>query len=163
MQTSLILLLIFSLVLSIQGYYLGFYRPPAVLAWLAQSTFVIATFMLIPILAYVLFTQSGAIERLESTGIRAYPGIKESIGISTGRGDNPTWVFEVRASSEEVREFYGSKENTGEWSFQVDDGIFLRFTKDGQVMKIAFRDNPSSDTLIYMIEDGQARLPSTRP
>lgn len=153
MQTSLLLLLIFSLFLSLQGYYLGFYRPPAVLAWLAQSTFVIATFMLMPLLVYVLVLQSGAIERLESAGIRPFPGIRESVGIATGRGDNPTWVFEVRASSEELREFYGSGENTGEWSFQADDGIFLRFTQNEQVMKIAFRDNVSSDTLIYMIED----------
>ena len=153
MQNSLILLLIFSLVLSLQGYYFGIYRPTAVAAWLAQSTFVIATFMLMPILVYVLVTQSGAIDRLERTGIRPYPGISESVGIATGKGDNPTWVFEVRASGDEIREFYRSAENTGDWSFQGDDGIYLRFVKNDRLMKIAFRDNVSSDTLIYMIED----------
>jgi len=33
MQSSLILLLIFCFTLSLQGYYFGFIRPPAVLAW----------------------------------------------------------------------------------------------------------------------------------
>lgn len=153
MQTSLFLLLIFSLFLSLQGYYFGFYRPPKVSAWLAQSTFVIATFMLMPILVYVLVTQSGAIDRLENTGIRPFPGIKESVGIANGRGDNPTWVFGVQASSDEIREFYGSAENTGDWSFEGDDGIYLRFRQNNKVMKIAFRDNWSSHTLIYIIED----------
>jgi hypothetical protein len=136
----------------LQGYYFGLYRPVAVLPWLAQSTFVIATFMLIPILVYVLATQSGAIARLENVGIRPYPGIKGSVGIANGRGDNPTWVFEVQGSSKAIREFYRSAENTGNWSFQGDDGIYLRFSKNDQIMKIAFRDNWSSDTLIYIIE-----------
>ena len=152
MQDSLILLLIFCAALSVQGYYSGFYRPLAVLSWLAQSTFVIATFMLIPILVYVLVTQSGAIERLEKAGIRPYPGIKGSAGIANVRGDNPTWVFEVQGSSDEILEFYRSTENTGNWSFHGDDGIYLRLSKNDQIMKIAFRDNWPSDTLIYIIE-----------
>ena len=154
MQNSLLLLLIFSLVLSLQGYYFGFYRPLAVLSWLAQSTFVIATFLLIPILIYVLVTQVGAIERLENTGIRPFPGIKESVGIANGKGDNPTWVFEVQASSDEIREFYRSAENTGDWSFQGDDGINMRFSNNDRLLKIAYRDSGSSETLIYIIEDG---------
>ena len=152
MQSSLIFLLIICFVLSLQGYYFGFFRPTAVLAWLAQATFVISTFMLIPILVYVLVSQSGDIERLENTGIRPYPGIRESVGFGNGRGDNPTWVFEVHANKGEIREFYGSAANTGDWSFQDDDGIYLRFRKKDLVMKIAFRDNRSSDTLIYIIE-----------
>jgi hypothetical protein len=153
MENSLLYLLIFSLALALQGYYFGIYRPLPALAWLAQSAFVIATFMLMPILVYVLVEQSGAIKRLESTGIQPYPGIKESVGIANGKGDNPTWMFEVQASSAEINEFYRATENTGDWSFQGDDGIFLRFRRNDQVMKIAFRDGYSSDTLIYMIED----------
>jgi hypothetical protein len=154
MQNSLILLLILSLALSLQGYYFGFHRPLAVLSWLAQSTFVIATFMLIPILVYVLAMQSGALKRLENAGIRPFPGITESVGIANGKGDSPTWMFKVRASGDEIREFYTSSENTGDWSFQGDDGIYLRFRRNEKLMKIAFRQNLSSDTLIYMIEDG---------
>ena len=154
MQSSLIFLLIFSLLLALQGYYFGFYRPPPVLAWLAQSAFVIATFMLVPILVYVLIMQSGAIGRLQVAGIRPYPGIQESIGIANGKGDNPTWMFEVQASSAEINEFYRTAENIGDWSFHSDDGIYLRFRRNDKVMKIAFRDGHSSDTLIYIIEDG---------
>jgi hypothetical protein len=153
MQNSLILLLIFSFVLSLQGYYFGIYKPLRVLPWLAQSTFVIATFLLMPTIVYVLVTQSGAIKRLENAGIQPFPGIKESVGIANGRGDNPTWIFEVQASSNEIREFYSSTENAGDWSFQSDDGIYLRFRRDDQVMKIAFQDDWSSDTIIYTIED----------
>lgn len=154
MDKSLIFLLVLSLVLALQGYYFGIHRPLRVLAWLAQSTFVIATFMLIPILVYVLVMQSGAVERLEKTGVRPYPGITQSVGIANGKGDNPTWIFEVQASSDAIREFYRSSKNTGDWSFQGDDGIYLRFRRNDRVMKIAFRDEYASDTLIYIIEDG---------
>ena len=153
MQNSLILLLIFSFVLSLQGYYFGIYKPLRVLPWLAQSTFVIATFLLMPTIVYVLVTQSGAIKRLENAGIQPFPGIKESVGIANGRGDNPTWIFEVQASSNEIREFYRSAENTGDWSFQGDDGSNMRFRKNDRLLKIAYRDSGSPDTLIYIIED----------
>jgi hypothetical protein len=152
-QSSLIYLLIFFVVLALQGYYFGFVRPPVVLAWLQQATFVIATFLMIPILVYVLVSQSGAIGRLENTGIRPYPGITESVGVGNGVGDHPTWIFEVQASSGDVRKFYSSAENTGDWSFHGDDGIFLRFRKGDLEMKIAHRDSWSSDTLIYMLEE----------
>ena len=97
MDHTLIFLLIFSLALAVVSYYFGIHRPLPVGAWRSQSAFVVLTFMLIPILVYVLVDQSGAIGRLEGTGIRAHPGIKESVGIANGKGDNPTWVFEVQA------------------------------------------------------------------
>ena len=97
----------------------------------------------------------GAIKRLENTGIQPYPGIKESVGIANGRGDNPTWMFEVQASSAEINEFYRTTENTGDWSFQGDVGIHLRFRRNDQVLKIAFRDGHSSGILIYIIEESQ--------
>lgn len=153
MQDSFLLMLIFSLVLSLQGYYFGFYRPLTMAPWLAQSTFVSATFLLMPFLVFVLVAQSGAIERLENVGIRPHPGIEESVGIANGTGDNPTWVFAVQASSDEIHEFYGTADTTGEWSFQSLDGIYLRFRKDDRVLKIAFREGWSSNTLVYMTED----------
>lgn len=152
MQGSLIFLLIIGFILSLQGYYFGFVRPPAVLAWLQQATFVIAAFLIIPVLVYVLVSQSGAIGRLENTGIRPYPGIRESVGFGNGIGDHPTWIFEVQASSGDIRKFYSSAENTGDWSFQSDDGIYMRFRNGDLVMKIAHRDSWSSDTLVYMLE-----------
>jgi hypothetical protein len=152
MQSSLIFLLIVFIALSLLGYYYGFFRPTVVAAWLSQASFMISTFMMIPILVYVLVSQSGAIERLENTGIRPYPGITESVGLGNGQGDNPTWIFEVRASSGEIREFYSSAQNTGDWAFQGDDGIFLRFRKNDQVLKIAYREDGSSDAIIYIIE-----------
>ncbi|MDH3903453.1 MAG: hypothetical protein OEU84_11105 [Xanthomonadales bacterium] len=153
MDHTLIFLLIFSLALAVVSYYFGIHRPLPVGAWRSQSAFVVLTFMLIPILVYVLVDQSGAIGRLEGTGIRAHPGIKESVGIANGKGDNPTWVFEVQASGAEINEFYRAAENIGDWSFQSDDGIYLRLRRNDRVMKIAFRDGHSSDTIIYIIED----------
>jgi hypothetical protein len=91
MQGSLIFLLIICFFLSLQGYYFGFLRPTAVLAWLQQATFVISTFLLIPILVYVLASQSGAIERLENTGIRPYPSIRESVVFGNGPIDPYTF------------------------------------------------------------------------
>jgi hypothetical protein len=145
-------LLVFCIFLSIQGYYFGFIRPPAVLAWLSQATFVTSTFLLTPFLVFALVNQAGAIERLEETGLQPHPGIIESVGIANGQGDQPTWVFAVRANSRDIREFYTSTANIGDWSFEGDDGLYMRFTKDGMEMKIAHQDGHTSDTLIYMLE-----------
>lgn len=105
-----------------------------------------------PVLVFVLASRSGAIHRLENTGIRPYPDIEESVGFGNGRGDQPIWVFKVHAGSGEIREFYSTAESAGEWSFQDDNGIYLLLRKDGQVMKIAHHRGWSSDSLIYMIE-----------
>lgn len=147
MQLSLILLLLICVLLAIQGYYFGFVRPPRTLAWLQQSTFVIMAFMLIPFLVIVLFQQAGDIENLAQTGFVPHPAITESVGL-TGES---TWVFEIDASENEVREFYRNAANTGNWQLTTDAGVMMIFSRDRQQMTIGYREGRDKNTVIYML------------
>jgi len=158
MQVSLLFLLAVAILLSVQGYYFGYVRPPVVLAWLQQATFIISTFLLVPVLVYVLLNQSGAVKRLAETGIRPYPRITESVGVANGFGENPTWVFEVDATVNEVREFYQAKANTGDWTLQNDAGVFLSFKKGEATMTIAYRQGVSGNTLIYLLKNNSSQV-----
>ena len=93
MDSSLILLLIALIALNIQSYYFGWVRPPKVAAWLQQTSFIVLTFLLIPLLVYSLYSQSQAESRLEDYGIVPHPAIKNAVGIANGKGDNPIWLF----------------------------------------------------------------------
>lgn len=149
MQSSLIILLIFCALLAAQGFYFGFIKPPRTLAWLQQSTFIIMTFMLIPFLIVVLIQQQGDIEKLAQTGFMPHPAITKSVGL-TGES---TWVFEIDASENEVRDFYKNPENTGDWKLTIDTGVMMIFSLDSQKMTIGYREGRGANTLSYMLSE----------
>ena len=153
MQQSIIILLILCILLAILGFYFGFIRPPRVMAWLQQSTFLIMTFMLIPIILLVLYSQDGSLERLTETGFMLHPAITESVGIGYGKGTNPTWVFEINSNKNEIRDFYLSAENTGEWTLSTDSDIMLIYKKGNQRMTIGIREGRSANTLIFTLNE----------
>lgn len=152
MQTSIILLLVACIALAIEGYYFGFVRPPRVLAWLQQATFIIMTFMLVPLLLLVLYYQSAAEDRLKEAGFTPHPSIRESIGIGFGAGNNPIWVFEFDAGEQAFRDFYTSAENTGDWKLVSDNGFFLIFEQAGASMLAGFREGRGSNTLTFTLD-----------
>jgi hypothetical protein len=136
-DTSLILLLVFLIAVEIQAFYFGFVSPPRTGAWLQQASFVILSFLLIPLLVYVLYSQAAAASRLGKYGIEAHPAIDSSIGIGNGYGDNPTWIFELKSDGEDILEFYRQDSSS---------------TRESKTMTIASRDSPDSKTLIIMIK-----------
>jgi len=83
--------------LAAEGYYFGFVRPPKVLAWLQQATFILMLLMMIPLVSFALWKQAGAVERLANTGVKPHPGILHSVGLATGPS---TWVFKAKNTSD---------------------------------------------------------------
>ncbi|NCF18602.1 MAG: hypothetical protein GWP63_10195 [Haliea sp.] len=152
MDTSLILLLVFLIAVEIQAFYFGFVSPPRTGAWLQQASFVILSFLLIPLLVYVLYSQAAAASRLGKYGIEAHPAIDSSIGIGNGYGDNPTWIFELKSDGEDILEFYRQDSSRDGWVLVEDNSLLLRFTRESKTMTIASRDSPDSKTLIIMIK-----------
>ena len=75
MDDTLIFLLIGFVLIDIQAYYFGFISPPPILAWLQQACFTVFTFLLIPLLIYVRYSQAGSVGRLEQHRIESYPAI----------------------------------------------------------------------------------------
>ena len=148
MQPQLVVLLIICVVLAAQGYYFGFVRPPKALAWLQQATFIMMLFMIIPLVSLTLWRQSGAVERLASTGVKPHPGILYPVGLATGPS---IWVFKTKSNPEDVKSFYHSKDSLDGWELiSRFDNMFI-VSNGEEKMTISMSRNADSKTIIYMI------------
>jgi len=119
------------------SFYLGFVRPPRVLAWQSKAAFLVFLFMLAPLLVYVLLTQSQAVERLEELGFSAHPGTIEAVGVANGVGENPVWLFKVEDDGERVLDFYRKPGSHPGWELKTDSGNMLIFRQGGRRVTIA--------------------------
>ena len=151
MDNSLIYLLIGFVLIDIQAYYFGYINPPPVLAWLQKASFTVFTFLLIPLLVYVLYSQAGSVGRLEKHGIERHPAIQHAVCIANGIGENPTWVFQLDSDEENVLAFYKQLLSSSGWTLTEDMGLYLRYTQDGQALTIAQRNTATNNTLTIMI------------
>jgi len=155
MQISLIYLLLFSIIMSVLTFYIGFVRPPRVLAWLSQAAFLMWLFFLIPVLGYVLFQQNGAIERLESTGFATHPAITESVGIANGVGSNPTWLFKIEGDLRQIMDFYRSDDSHPGWEMKGGNDKVMIFEKGNEQMAVAARKGWSDSSIMFSLSKVQ--------
>ncbi len=80
-----------------------------------QTGLFVLTLTLIPAFSLVLWQQSGAIDRLEATGVAAHPGLAAVVGLGYGSASRPFWLFESDASFEEIAAFYQQQSNRRGW------------------------------------------------
>jgi hypothetical protein len=153
MQTSIIVILLICIILAAEGCYAGFIRPIRVFAWMAQAGFIFMTFGMIPCLIIALWLQSGAKERLARTGFVPHPSIKESVGIATGIGKNPTWTFKTEESDKSIADFYRLEKNRKGWKLANNRSLMMIFEKDKKKMVIGVHKGWTSNTLIYMLTE----------
>lgn len=148
MQPQLVVLLIICAVLASQGYYFGFVRSPKALAWLQQATFILMLFMIIPLVSLVLWKQSGAVERLASTGVKPHPGILYPVGLATGPSK---WVFKAKSTPEDIISFYHLKDSLDGWVLISRSDSMLIVANGEENMTISMSRNTDSQTIIYMM------------
>lgn len=151
MDDTLIFLLIGFVLIDIQAYYFGFISPPPILAWLQQACFTVFTFLLIPLLIYVLYSQAGSVGRLEQHGIESHPAIQHAIGIANGLGENPTWVFQLNSDEDNLLAFYKQSLSSAKWKLTEETELYLRYTLAEQTLTIAQRQSATDNTLTIMI------------
>jgi hypothetical protein len=152
MQSSLLWLLLFCLVMAAISYYLGFVRPPVVLAWLSQASFITLLFLLIPVLLYVLNQQRGAVGRLEQAGFSGPPVKVESVGFGNGIGEKPTWLFEAEGEAMGILDFYRSPDSRSEWELTADGGQMLVFKRGGEAMTVTGISRNSATSLMFNLD-----------
>jgi hypothetical protein len=116
---------------------------------LQQASFILLTFLLIPLLIYILYSQGGSINRLEKYGIKAHPKIQHVIGNGNGYGENPTWIFQLGSNEGNVLAFYKQLLFSSQWKLTEDTELYLRYTQEEKILTIAHRKSPSKDTLNY--------------
>ena len=152
MDKSIILLLIFSVILSALSFFLGYYRPAKSFSWLAKLSFFFVTAILIPVLFLVLVFQSSAQSRLSKTGFVPYPGITEAVGISFGTGKNPVWMFKIKGENR-IRDFYSVESNRPGWKLIQSDGNIDLYQKGNNKMSVGQQKGLTSSSIIYMLEE----------
>jgi hypothetical protein len=154
MQPQMILLLIVCILLAAQGYYLGFIRPPRALAYLAKATFIFMSFVMVPLLSYTLYLQFGAVERLSRTGLVPHPKIAHAVGLATGKGANPTWVFKLnqvnQTAQKSALDFYLLPENIDGWEFYSKSESMIFLSSSQGKMTIMTGNSGGAEIIIYM-------------
>ena len=148
MQPQLMVLLFICIVFAAQGFYFGFVRPPKVLAWLQQATFILMLFMMIPLVSFALWKQVGAVERLASTGVKPHPGILHPIGLATGPS---AWVFKAKSNPEDIKSFYHSEDSFEGWEIISSSGNMLIVSNGDEKMTISMSRDADSAIINYMM------------
>jgi hypothetical protein len=144
-------LLVILLLIAGQSLWFGLVKPVAPLAWLQQTSFVITTFILIPLVVFVLYSQATATDRLEKIGIEAHPAIKHADGIGNGWGEHPIWVFSLEADAADVLDYYFRALADTQWQILENNGLYLRYRKQDQILMIAHKRRPGHNTLVISV------------
>ncbi len=136
MQASILSLLGFSLALAGLLFYLYVLRRESDFGGWGIAGLATILVLIVPVLLLVLWNQSEAEQRLRDIGFRPHPDFDSSVGLATGGGDNPTWVFASGAGRESILYFYRRPENHAGWSLVADNTASLAFGKAGQRVTI---------------------------
>ena len=104
-------------------------------------------FFIAPIIATTLYYQSGAEDRLQKSGFTPHSSFESSVGVATGTGDNPIWMFSTNSDKQTIVDFYKQEQNHQDWKLTGEDAKWLIFTKEDQKMRI----NISNNTVLFMI------------
>ena len=147
MDTSLIITLTVLLLFVWSLYYYLFIKRESDFFYLGKIGLVIIMFVIVPILATVLYYQGGAKERLNTTGFTPHSSFESSIGVAAGTGDNPIWMFSTEFNKASLIDFYKQEQNHKGWKLTSEDEKWLIFSKKNQNMRI----NISNSTALFVI------------
>ena len=147
METSLILILGISLFYAALLYYLFIVKRLKDLGSQGVAGMMVILFVIAPIVLIVVFNQSGAEQRLKEYGFNPHPDFTSSIGVATGSGENPIWLFSTETKTESIVQFYKKAENHDGWLFIRENNNGLVFVKKDKKMLINISNENVSFTL----------------
>ena len=140
MESSLILTLGLSLLYAASLYYIFIVKRLRDLGSDGVAGMIVILVVITPIILMVLYNQSGADQRLKKYGFNPHPDFTSSVGIATGSGEHPTWLFSTNAKIESIVEFYKKLDNHKGWLLISENNNRLVFVKEGEKMSININD-----------------------
>ncbi|MCM8813369.1 MAG: hypothetical protein NC924_05460 [Candidatus Omnitrophica bacterium] len=150
MQSSLLWLLGGCILAAAGAYRLGFGRDSGWLAARAKAGFIFMVSVLIPCLVVVLGMQATAKSRLMQYGIVPHPAAGESVGVATGLGRAPAWVFRVKAAACSPADFYVEDAMRSGWQMSVaGEDVVLK--KNDRKMWIGVQNSWGTVYLSYVL------------
>lgn len=126
MNPTLAMLLIGCLLYAAVLFYVFVVRRERDLGGLGKSGLLVLAGLLVPVIGFVLWHQSQSTARLAGLGFKPYPGFKHSVGVATGMGEAPTWVYAVDDETA-VLEFYKKREHHTAWKLTSENSSMLVF------------------------------------
>lgn len=101
-----------------------------------RSALVIVLGLLILALGLALWSQNRSYSRLEHLGFAVFDGLGNSVGVATGGGPDPTWLYSLSVPETEVLDFYRRPENYQDWELTSDSSNALLFERGNLKMRL---------------------------
>ena len=156
MNPTVIIFLIVCIAWTALIYYIFFIRRASDLGAGGKSAFVIVVGIIIPILCMSLWSQAQSYNRLEELGFTVYEGLGNSVGMATGVGKSPTWLYSLKTSQERVLEFYRQPRNHKDWKLTSESTNSLEFMRGKLNMLIQANDN----NVVFLLFDISEEKPN---
>ncbi len=102
---------------------------------------VVLMFLLAPVLLIVLWLQADSARKLSDAGFPPHPALGSSMGVATGVGENPVWVFSIEGDRAAIVQFYRDPANHLGWRRVSDSKDMLIFESDGRRMSLFVSDD----------------------
>ena len=148
MDATLIGLLIGFIAYATVSWYFGFLAPGNGATWRHQTAFLVTTVMLIPAVAYVLYLQTGAVQRLQDHGVTPLPEVRHVVGIAAGQGSAPVWVFAGDVTRTDTLVFYDDPETRPGWEVAARGATMIVLRRGDARLSVSAT---SAGHVIYML------------
>ena len=148
MDPTLVGLLFAFIAFAAVSYYVGFVLPEVGFVWMIKAAFLVTIVMLIPVVAFVLYQQTGAVKRLETYDVVPLPEIRHVVGITAGQGPAPVWVFAGDGASGAVLGFYDDPDSRPGWEL-TERGLTMIVLRRGDARLSVSA--TSAGQIIYML------------
>ncbi len=137
---GLVALLVGLLGLAALCFYLGFVTRDDLFDFLPKASFLVLTFLLIPLVCVVLVSQATAPARLAELGLARAPGLRAPVGIATGLGDG-SFVFDLEeADPRNLLAFYEAPQHREGWEVASRGWSLLVLRRGTERMLISVHD-----------------------
>ena len=100
--------------------------------------------VLIPVVLLVLWHQHQSVNRLEALGFVPHPGLHNSIGVATGSGAQPVWLFELNAPVADVIDFYRQPQHHAGWQLLAQTSQGLLFERGNSRLAVELSEDKAA-------------------
>ena len=152
MDPILITLLIAVLALAGLLYYVVIVRRQPDPGGRGMAGMITLLFVLVPVLLITLWLQSDSARKLSDTGFVPHPALAASMGVATGVGEDPVWVFSIEGDPDAIVRFYKDPSSHAGWQrVWASEGMLMFESDDGQRMSLFVSD----DSAIFSLQSAQ--------
>ena len=153
MSPALLSILVVCLILITILFYVFIIRRQQDFLARGKAALLIIAFLIVPILGLTLWNQMLSKGRLAELGFVPYHGLGSSVGVLTGTGDQPMWLFTISETENAVLDFYKRTENRLGWDLVSENPAMLVFENSDSRLTLHVGDGTASFMLSHL--DGE--------